>query len=73
MTDAMRYRVVFEGNDEIGYSAYLSYLPGCVATGETFEETKELTAEAVEASPGTHGGRESTDSRTHSRNSRLSA
>ncbi len=40
----MRYRVVFEGNDEIGYSAYLSDLAG----GETVEETTELIAEAVE-------------------------
>ena len=44
----MRYRVEFEGNDEVGYSAYLPELPGCVAAGETFEETKELIAEAVE-------------------------
>ena len=43
----MRYRIEFEGNDEIGYSAYLPELPGCVAAGETFEETKELIAEAV--------------------------
>ena len=43
----MRYRVEFEGNDEVGYSAYLPELPGCVAAGETFEETKALIAEAV--------------------------
>ena len=43
----MRYGVEFEGNDEIGYPAYLPELPGCVAAGETFEETKELIAEAV--------------------------
>ena len=48
MSNAMRYRVEFEGNDEVGYSAYLPELPGCVAAGETFEETKELIAEAVE-------------------------
>ena len=43
----MRYRVEVEGNDEVGYSAYLPELPGCVAAGGTFEETKELIAEAV--------------------------
>ena len=48
MSNAMRYRVEFEGNDEVGYSAYLPELPGCVAAGETFEETKGLIAEAVE-------------------------
>ena len=36
----MRFRVEFEGNDEVGYSAYLPELPGCVAAGETFDETK---------------------------------
>ena len=35
----MRYRVAFEGNEETSYSAYLPELPGCVAHGETFEET----------------------------------
>ena len=47
MSNAMRYRIEVEGNDEVGYSAYLPELPGCVAAGETFEETKELIAEAV--------------------------
>lgn len=47
MSDAMRYKVMFEGNDEVGYSAYLPELPGCVSAGETFEETKTLIAEAV--------------------------
>ena len=44
----MRYRVEFEGSDEVGYSAYLPDLSGCVAAGETFDETRELIAEAVE-------------------------
>ena len=43
----MRYGVEFEGNDEVGYSAYLPELPACVAAGETFKETEELIAEAV--------------------------
>ena len=43
----MRYRVEFEGSDDVGYSAYLPELPGCVAAGKTFDETKELIAEAV--------------------------
>ena len=47
MINAMRYRVEVEGSDEVGYSAYLPELPGCVAAGETLEETKELIAEAV--------------------------
>ena len=43
----MRYRVVFEGSDGDGYSAYVPDLPVCVAAGDTFEETKALIAEAV--------------------------
>ena len=37
--------VVRAGN---GYSAYLPDLPGCVAAGDTYEETDELIRQAVE-------------------------
>lgn len=47
MSDTIRYRVVFEGSDDEGYSAYVPDLPVCVAAGDTFEETKQLIAEAV--------------------------
>ena len=47
MSETMRYRVVFEGSDGEGYSAYVPDLPVCVAAGDTFEETKALIAEAV--------------------------
>ena len=43
----MRYAVVIEqagGN----LSAYVPDLPGCVATGETVEETERLLREAIE-------------------------
>lgn len=43
----MRYAIVIEkanGN----YSAYVSDLPGCVATGETIEETEASIREAIE-------------------------
>ena len=43
----MRYAVVIEkanGN----YSAYVPDLPGCVATGETIEETETSIREAIE-------------------------
>ena len=48
MSETMRYRVVFEGSDGEGYSAYVPDLPVCAAAGDTFEETKALIAEAVE-------------------------
>ena len=47
MSNTLKYRIVFEGNDGEGYSAYVPDLPVCVAAGDTFEETKELIAEAV--------------------------
>lgn len=47
MSETMRYRVVFEGSDGEGYSAYVPDLPVCVAAGDTIEETKALIAEAV--------------------------
>jgi predicted RNase H-like HicB family nuclease len=43
----MRYAVVIEKSDT-GYGAYVPDLPGCVAAGETFEETSRLIKEAIE-------------------------
>ena len=42
-----QYVVVYEwtGNN---YSAYVPDLPGCVACGDTIEETKSLMKEAIE-------------------------
>ncbi|HEV2450892.1 MAG TPA: type II toxin-antitoxin system HicB family antitoxin [Streptosporangiaceae bacterium] len=41
------YIVVFEGDDEAGYSAYSPDLPGVVAAGETRPETERLMLEAM--------------------------
>ena len=41
------YIVVFEGDDEVGYSAYSPDLPGVVAAGETRQETGQLMLEAM--------------------------
>jgi predicted RNase H-like HicB family nuclease len=43
----MKYAIVIEkmaGN----YSAYVPDLPGCVATGQTIEETEQQIREAIE-------------------------
>jgi predicted RNase H-like HicB family nuclease len=42
-----QYVAIYEwaGNN---YSAYVPDLPGCVACGETFEETQQLVKEAIE-------------------------
>jgi predicted RNase H-like HicB family nuclease len=41
------YVVVFEGNDDDGYSAYSPELPGVVAAGATRQETEQLMVEAM--------------------------
>ncbi len=43
----MRYAVIYE-KTATGYSAYAPDLPGCIAAGDTLEETKELIREAIE-------------------------
>jgi len=42
-----QYLVVLERTDR-NYGAYSPDLPGCVATGETVEETLQLMREAIE-------------------------
>jgi predicted RNase H-like HicB family nuclease len=41
------YVVVFEGNDDDGYSAYSPELPGVVAAGTTRQQTEQLMIEAM--------------------------
>ncbi len=43
----MRYAIVIE-KSETGYGAYVPDLPGCVALGETVNETERLIREAIE-------------------------
>ncbi len=43
----MRYAIVIE-KAENNYAAYVPDLPGCVATGETMEETEQQIREAVD-------------------------
>jgi predicted RNase H-like HicB family nuclease len=42
-----RYAIVIE-KAESNYGGYVPDLPGCVATGETVEETERLLREAIE-------------------------
>jgi predicted RNase H-like HicB family nuclease len=42
-----RYAVVIEKADS-NYAAYVPDLPGCVATGDTIEETERLLREAID-------------------------
>ena len=43
----MRYAIVIE-KAESNYSAYVPDLPGCVATGQTVQETEQQIREAIE-------------------------
>ncbi len=43
----MRYAVISEKTDT-GYSAYVPDLPGCIAAGDTLEQTSQLMLEAIE-------------------------
>lgn len=43
----MKYAVVYAKTDN-GYSAHIPDLPGCIAAGETLEQTRELIREAAE-------------------------
>ena len=43
----MRYAVVIE-KGQANYSAYVPDLPGCVAVGDTIEETEREIQEAIE-------------------------
>jgi predicted RNase H-like HicB family nuclease len=43
----MRYAIVIEKSDT-GFGAYVPDLPGCIAAGESVEETERLIREAIE-------------------------
>jgi len=43
------YVVVFEGDEESGYSAYSPDLPGVVAAGSSRQETEALMVDAMAA------------------------
>ena len=43
----MRYAIVIE-KAENNYAAYVPDLPGCVATGESIEETEQQIREAID-------------------------
>ena len=45
-SSATTYTVIIEESNN-GYAAYLPELPGCIAAGDTEEETKTLIHEAV--------------------------
>jgi predicted RNase H-like HicB family nuclease len=47
MNPELKYAVLFE-KTVTGYSAHVPDLPGCVAAGDTLEETAELMRKAIQ-------------------------
>lgn len=43
----MKYAVIIE-KAENNYSAYAPDIPGCIAVGDTLEETKQMIQEAID-------------------------
>lgn len=44
----LTYNVIYEGDDERGWSAFVPDLPGVAAAGDTREETRALMHRAIE-------------------------
>ena len=44
----MKIKVVFEPQEEGGYTVYVPSLPGCISEGDTIEEAKRNIIEAIE-------------------------
>ncbi len=47
MSDPRRYAIVIEQADDGGFGAWAPDLPGCVALGDTIEETEHSMREAI--------------------------
>jgi predicted RNase H-like HicB family nuclease len=45
--DTKQYDVIFEPQEEGGFTAYVPDLPGCVSEGETLEEAIAMVQEAM--------------------------
>lgn len=43
----LNYTVVFDPEEDGGYSVYCPALPGCVSQGDTYEEALENIKEAI--------------------------
>jgi len=44
----LEYNVIFNPEDEGGFSVYVPDLPGCVSQGENFEDAQNNIKEAIE-------------------------
>ncbi len=44
----MKLRIVLEPSDDIGYTAIVPSLPGCISEGDTVDEALQNIREAIE-------------------------
>jgi predicted RNase H-like HicB family nuclease len=47
MNSPGEFDVIFESQEDGGYTAYVPDLPGCVSEGETLEEATEMIRDAM--------------------------
>ena len=47
-SNILEYNVIFNSEEDGGYSVFVPDLPGCVSQGETFEEARKNIQEAIE-------------------------
>jgi predicted RNase H-like HicB family nuclease len=45
----LNYTVIFEPQEEGGFTAIVPALPGCISEGDTLEEARESVADAIKA------------------------
>jgi len=48
MEKTYNFRIMLRKEPEVGYTAFVPSLPGCVTYGETIDEAIEMAREAVE-------------------------
>ena len=44
----MKFQVILEPSEDLGFTVYVPSLPGCISEGDSFEEALENIQEAIE-------------------------
>ena len=46
-TNILQFNVIFQSEDEGGFTAVVPSLPGCISYGKTLAQAKEMVADAI--------------------------